>query len=489
MRCKKFLSLLMTLTLSLSVYVPSFAAGSDSSVLTRGEFVCGLFALKGGAGSSAVQEHFKDIPLESDLAPAVSWAVSKGIVNGYGDGRFVPGDPVTREQMAAMLYRCAQAEGQGFTGTWSFEMDYPDANQISGWADEAMHWAVMKGILIGTEIGLEPKATATDDQLSIVLDRWNNTMLTEDTTSSIDYLALVNKTNALPEGWEEALKTVTTTNSVGDEVEVEAKAYEAYLQLKDDLEKNDGIYLELDSARRSVAAQQDIMDRFIEKYGADYAAKTVAQPGYSEHHTGLALDLYFKLKNEDGTFTDVYYNEDMVQYPQVWEKIHAKLAKYGFILRYLEGREHITGYGYEPWHIRYLDDAKVAEEITQKDLTLEEYLSGKKAPEVSIDYGNSTLYSREELDEAIVQIKCKFAGFGSELHSISYAGDDVNTAENIAWLNSLDEGKNYTQICEFRCDFLSGDNGVLNPYEEYKDYQWWLARTEDGGWQLLTWGY
>ena len=112
----------------------------------------------------------------------------------------------------------------------------------------------------------------------------------------IDYLALVNKLYPLPEGWEEALETVTTANSVGDEVEVEARAYSAYLLLKADLEENDGIYLELDSARRSVAAQQDIMGRFTEKYGADYAAKTVATPGYSEHHTGLALDLYFKVK-------------------------------------------------------------------------------------------------------------------------------------------------------------------------------------------------
>ena len=195
---------------------------------------------------------------------------------------------------------------------------------------------------------------------------WDKTLPEENSNSAgrgIDYLALVNKLNPLPDGWEDALETVTITNSVGDEVEVEKKAYDAYLALKEDLEENEGIYLELDSARRSVAAQQDIMDRFIEKYGADYAAKTVATPGYSEHHTGLALDLYFKLKDDNGEFTDVYYNEDMVRYPEIWEKIHARLADYGFILRYLEGREHITGYGYEPWHIRYIDSPEIAKEI------------------------------------------------------------------------------------------------------------------------------
>ena len=126
----------------------------------------------------------------------------------------------------------------------------------------------------------------------------------KDAASGIDYMALVNKLNPLPEGWEEALQTVTITNSVGDEVEVEKKAYDAYLKMKDDLEQNDGIYLELDSARRSIAAQQEIMDEFTEKYGADYALKTVAKPGYSEHHTGLALDLYFKVKDADGNFVE-----------------------------------------------------------------------------------------------------------------------------------------------------------------------------------------
>ena len=125
-------------------------------------------------------------------------------------------------------------------------------------------------------------------------------MITEaNEAEGIDYLALVNKLHPLPEGWEDQLETVTITNSVGDDVEVEAKAYAAYEQMKADLEENEGIYLELDSARRSLAEQQEIMDSFIEKYGEDYAAKTVAQPGYSEHHTGLALDLYYKIKNDD----------------------------------------------------------------------------------------------------------------------------------------------------------------------------------------------
>ena len=307
-----------------------------------------------------------------------------------------------------------------------------------------------------------------------------------DETQGIDYLALVNKLHPLPDGWEDALETVHMTNSVGDDVEVEKKACDAYLQLKAELEK-EGVHVDLDSARRSVADQQRIMDEFTEEYGADYAKKTVATPGYSEHHTGLALDLYLIIDGKD-----VVENEDMMQYPQVWETIHAKLADYGFILRYLDGREHITGYGYEPWHIRYIDDADRAKDIMAKGITFEEYLEGKVAPPVNIDYGTSNLYSEEELKEAAIQAKCEFATFaGCELHSLRYAGDECNTPQNLEWLNSLDENAKYVQVAEFLSDYHTPveGGGAWEPDTEMKDYQWWLAREEGKGWQLVSFGY
>lgn len=193
--------------------------------------------------------------------------------------------------------------------------------------------------------------------------------------SVIDYMVLVNQSNPLPEGWEEALETTTITNSVGDEVVVESKAYEAYCALKDAVEKDlEGyekgeVRLELDSAYRSVAAQQKIVDDFTEKYGEDYVKKYVAVPGYSEHHTGLALDLYFTIDGKD-----VYENEDLVQYPDIWDAVHARLPEFGFILRFPKEGEAITGYSYEPWHIRYLDDPDTAKEITDKGITFEEYM-------------------------------------------------------------------------------------------------------------------
>ena len=306
-------------------------------------------------------------------------------------------------------------------------------------------------------------------------------------TDSIDYMALVNKTHALPDDWEDKLEIVHMTNSVGDDVEVEKKAYDAYLELKAELEK-EGVYVDLDSARRSVAEQQRIMDDFTEKYGADYAAKTVAKPGYSEHHTGLALDLYLIIDGKD-----VVENEDMIQYPEIWSKIHAKLADYGFILRYLDGSEHITGYGYEPWHIRYLDNVDTAKEITSKGVTFEEYLGAYTGGPVSIDYGTSEIYTEDELKDAVIQIKCKFAFWGDvDLKSIRYAGDEKATDEMLAKMNEINPDGKYTQVAKFLMDFHTPKEiGELtfNPDADYTDYQWWLARTADGGWEIVTFGY
>ncbi len=175
MRHNKILTILLALALAFSLAtMPAFA--DEDPTLTRGEFVAGLFALSGVTEIEGDQADFDDVPADAGIAPAIRWAASEGIVNGYGDGRFGPDDPVTREQMATMLYRNAQALGQGFRGMWMFLLDYPDADQISDWADEAMHWVVMNEIIIGTDKGLEPKATATEDQLALVLERWQNTV-------------------------------------------------------------------------------------------------------------------------------------------------------------------------------------------------------------------------------------------------------------------------------------------------------------------------
>ena len=115
-----------------------------------------------------------------------------------------------------------------------------------------------------------------------------------------------------------------------------------------------------------------------------------------------------------------------------------------------------------------------------------------EASSVTVDYGTSDLYTRADMDEAVALINEEFAGWeGCEMHSIRYAGDEADTAENVEWLTELGNGEAYTECMEFLTDFHSPVEayGAWEPDMEYEDYQWWLARTDGGDWELLSWGY
>ncbi len=184
-----------------------------------------------------------------------------------------------------------------------------------------------------------------------------------------DYLVLVNKTHPISVDYAKSLDLVTVDTVYDDETaEIEKATYGAYLSLKSALEKQ-GIEIGIDSAYRSVEYQEQIMLDFTEKYGEEYARNTVAVPGTSEHHTGLAIDIVPKVNGEWK-----WENEDMMQLPELFSRIHKELPNHGFILRFLKGKEKITGYSYEPWHIRYVGSVEVAQEITDSGLVLEEYL-------------------------------------------------------------------------------------------------------------------
>lgn len=104
----------------------------------------------------------------ADMAAAKTWAVESGISDGTN-----PGGAVTRQQLAAMLYRFARDNGQGFTGAWAFLLDFPDAAQVSSYAYEAMCWMTMNGVIGGTTAGtLNPGGPATRAQFAVMLWRF-----------------------------------------------------------------------------------------------------------------------------------------------------------------------------------------------------------------------------------------------------------------------------------------------------------------------------
>lgn len=116
-----------------------------------------------------------------------------------------------------------------------------------------------------------------------------------------------------------------------------------------------------------------------------------------------------------------------------------------------------------------------------------------EAIKAKIDYGQTKLFTEEDLDAAIKVIQEEISMWeGVTLKDIRYAGDETSNEKNLAWMNELESGKNYTQVCEFLTDIEVDENAPEGPWEAgqtYKDYTWFLARTDGGEWNLMTWGY
>jgi len=181
------------------------------------------------------------------------------------------------------------------------------------------------------------------------------------------YTILVNKDNKIKDNYLDKVNLIKTKNELDEEVLVEENAYSSFLKLKEYL-KSINIYIDIDDSYRSIDAQQEIYNHYLELNGKDYCDKYVAIPSFSEHHTGLAIDIMLKIDNS-------YIREDidLLKYSEIFDKIHSVLYKYGFILRYPKGKENITGYNYEPWHFRYVGSVP-AKMIYDNNLCLEEYL-------------------------------------------------------------------------------------------------------------------
>jgi hypothetical protein len=141
---------------------------------TRAQMVTFLWRAAGSPWASA-NWHFSDVPEDAYYADAVEWAIAAGIAKGTSENTFAPNGSVTREQLAAFIYRYAQSKGEGFTGSWMFLLDYDDASQVSEWADEAMHWCVMNNIVTGTTAKtLSPAGEANRAQIVTMLYRYFN---------------------------------------------------------------------------------------------------------------------------------------------------------------------------------------------------------------------------------------------------------------------------------------------------------------------------
>lgn len=179
---------------------------------------------------------------------------------------------------------------------------------------------------------------------------------------------LVNKNNPIKNNYLKKVELVTIKSIYDEEIQVEKETYENFLKLQKFLNSIE-LEIGIGSAYRSIEDQEEIEKYYLDKYGREYCNEFVAPPSCSEHHTGLAIDFYIKVDGE-------YPNDDPKVYKDLnyYKTVEKYLKNYGFILRYPEDKKDITGYSYEPWHIRYVGKF-VASIIYDNNLTLEEYVN------------------------------------------------------------------------------------------------------------------
>ncbi len=140
--------------------------------LTRSMFATILYRLN-GKPSVEYKDTFKDVPNGEWYTDGVIWAYENGIVNGYDDEVFGTEDNITREQIAVMMYRYANYMKYDITQTAEFDQ-YEDADQISVWAEEAMHWAVGCGLISGkTNTILDPLGDADRAECATIIMRFD----------------------------------------------------------------------------------------------------------------------------------------------------------------------------------------------------------------------------------------------------------------------------------------------------------------------------
>lgn len=179
-------------------------------------------------------------------------------------------------------------------------------------------------------------------------------------------ILLVNKDHKLDKSYA-PYDLVKTNSKYKDNVMLSKTAYDNFIQFQEYLYSKD-ISIDIESGYRDYNYQEKIYNKLVLEKGYNYAFKSVAKPGCSEHQTGLALDFCLY---KDGKCYIEYELENLDEL----QVVHQKCALYGFILRYPKNKEEITGYNYEPWHLRYV--GSVAIDIYNSGQTLEEYLEKK----------------------------------------------------------------------------------------------------------------
>lgn len=145
---------------------------APNTAMTRGMLVTVLYRLDGERKGEAAAS-FTDVAQDAWYTDAVAWGAENKVVEGMGNDTFAPTANITREQLAAMVYRYAKTLGYGYEGEWTSQLDFNDTEKVSDWSLEAVNWLVDNGVLTGKPGQLlDPQGNATRAEVATVLERF-----------------------------------------------------------------------------------------------------------------------------------------------------------------------------------------------------------------------------------------------------------------------------------------------------------------------------
>ncbi len=146
--------------------------------LKRGQFATIMYRIA-GRPSATFQQKFVDVPVDQFFSIPVSWANNEGIITGYGDGFFGPGDNITREQLVTMLYRYSLIKGYDVLETGDFTA-YPDGDDVSSFAAAGMRWALGKSLITGDQGMINPGGYVNRAVCATIISRFCKMLRNDD---------------------------------------------------------------------------------------------------------------------------------------------------------------------------------------------------------------------------------------------------------------------------------------------------------------------
>ena len=313
-----------------SIFIISRDSDRITHVPSKKVFVLNDFAFRNDYSSLPDEEQGAFVPVEM-IETVYGVTICYDEKGAYIKGEF---DTNYHHRIIARLFNYCLAEDfypENFMRYLKYNSDRPSMDTGS--------------VICRINIGLDKKYY---DDASIINDPNTRTVL-------------VNKLNRLPDNYTPQnlviVEDMYVMFSDGGEYLMEPEAYNQYKEMYN-AAAEEGVNLKIFSAYRTEENQRTLNNSSVNEYGLDYTERYCARPGYSEHQTGLAVDLSAAETSFENT--------------KEYEWLKNNAYKYGFIERYPQGKEFITGYAYKPGHYRYVG-IDAAEVIYQNEITYEEY--------------------------------------------------------------------------------------------------------------------